>query len=74
MKAQTFASQALNQDPADTEPQRITACQYYSALIALKRQQRFTEREGIIAGDALQGLAGRSPLLECRQQAFWGCY
>ena len=41
MKAQTFASQALDQDPADPEPQGITAGQHYRALIAPEGQQLF---------------------------------
>jgi hypothetical protein len=39
MKAQTLASQAFDQDPADAKPQRISASQYHRALIAPKGEQ-----------------------------------
>ena len=73
MKAQAFAPQALDQDPADAEPQRITAGQHHRALIAPEGQQLLAQSDWIVTGDAALGCWAGRPLLQGRQQPVWGC-
>ena len=55
MKAQTFAAQALDQDPADAKPQRISASQHHRALIAPKGKQFLAKSDWIVTGDPALG-------------------
>jgi hypothetical protein len=73
MKAQTFAAQALDQDPADAKPQRISASQHHRALIAPKGKQFLAQSDWIVTGDAALGCWAGRPLLQGRQQPVWGC-
>ena len=73
MKAQSLGSQALDQDSADAEPQRITAGQHYRTLITPEGQQLFAQSDWMITGDATLVWFRGAPLLQGRQHPFWGC-
>ena len=73
MKAQSLGSQALDQDSADAEPQRITAGQHYRTLITPEGQQLFAQSDWMITGDATLACFRCAPFFQGRQQPFWGC-